>query len=69
MRNIVAITAGAALMTGCASMSTTTGTYEVDTAYVNYVEQAAKRFGTQVIWVNYPTKRTDAPATQEPGKQ
>ncbi|HXF44956.1 MAG TPA: hypothetical protein VNK91_02450 [Burkholderiaceae bacterium] len=64
MRSITALlaVAGAAavLATGCASTRTTTVTYEIDHQRVAQVERAARAFGTQVIWVNYPTKRVEA---------
>jgi hypothetical protein len=50
--------AAAALSAGCAAIATTPASEsEIDMAYVAAVEGAAKRFGTQVIWVNYPRKR------------
>jgi len=54
--------AAAASLAGCANMGTTTAQAEVDYARVAQIERAARAFGTQVIWVNYPTKRT--PDTQ-----
>jgi hypothetical protein len=52
--------AGAALLASCASVQTTATNEEIDYARVAQIERAARAFGTQVIWVNYPTKRTDA---------
>jgi hypothetical protein len=55
---------------GCASMHSTP--MEVDTAYVAYVEHAAKLFNTQVIWINPPLRpartlaATDTPAKAVP---
>jgi DhnA family fructose-bisphosphate aldolase class Ia len=64
MRSITALlaVAGAAtvLATGCASTRTTAATYEIDHERVAQIERAARAFGTQVIWVNYPTKRVEA---------
>jgi len=66
---LAAVAAAAAALlglSGCASMQSPP--MEVDKAYVAYVEAAAKQFGTQVIWVNYPmrpvrTEQTQTPAT------
>lgn len=61
MRSITALlaAAGAAavLATGCASTSTTPAIHEVDYERVARIERAARTMGTQIIWVNYPTKR------------
>jgi hypothetical protein len=58
MKRISLVSAVVALATGCAALGTgPTAESEVDAAYVAAVENAAKRFGTQVIWVNYPRKR------------
>lgn len=43
------------LLAGCAS-GPVAPTREVDVQYVNYVEQSARKYGTQVIWVNLPTR-------------
>lgn len=48
----------AALLASCANMPATTADSDIDYARVAQIERAAKVFGTQVIWVNYPTKRT-----------
>jgi hypothetical protein len=54
--------------TGCATFNPEPR--EVDGAYIAYVEAAAKRYWTQVIWINLPTRPVaeaaqpaDAPAT------
>lgn len=52
--------AGAALLASCANAPATTGDSEVDYVRIAQIERAARTFGTQVIWVNYPTKRSDA---------
>jgi DhnA family fructose-bisphosphate aldolase class Ia len=52
--------AGVALLAGCASVPAATADAEVDFARIAQIERAARAFGTQVIWVNYPTKRTTA---------
>ena len=53
-------TLGAAVLAGCASGPTTTSSYEVDYARVAQVEHFGRMFGSQVVWVNYPLKRSDA---------
>ncbi|HSW34461.1 MAG TPA: hypothetical protein VLH36_12690, partial [Steroidobacteraceae bacterium] len=51
-----ATTAGiTVLASGCATLQSEPK--EVDTAYIAYVEHAAKRYSTQVIWVNLPMRR------------
>ncbi|MFN3566008.1 MAG: hypothetical protein ACK4V1_08505 [Burkholderiaceae bacterium] len=61
MRRILLPLAATALVAGCAALgSGSTADSEIDGAYVAAVERAAKRFGTQVIWVNYPRKRADS---------
>jgi uncharacterized protein YceK len=61
MKRILLLLAATALATGCAAIgSSSTADSEIDSAYVAAVEGAAKRFGTQVIWVNYPRKRADS---------
>ncbi len=58
---LLALAGGIAALSGCATTTTATnGDQRIDTAYIAAVEQAAKRFGTQVIWVNYPVKREAA---------
>jgi type IV pilus biogenesis protein CpaD/CtpE len=52
--------AGAAILAGCASAPAATADTEVDYVKIAQVERAAKAFGTQIIWVNLPTKRSDA---------
>lgn len=51
--------AGAALLASCASAPTTADN-DVDYVKIAQIERAARAFGTQVIWVNLPTKRGDA---------
>jgi len=50
-------------LAGCAGMSQPSQVSEIDYAYVNAVTSAAKLYGTQVIWVTYPTKKVAADAT------
>ena len=62
----VAATLGAALLgSGCASLSASPPT-EVDALYVARVEQAARRMGTSVVWLNYPqrTRTANEPAAK-----
>ncbi|HUL66300.1 MAG TPA: hypothetical protein VLW55_17000 [Burkholderiaceae bacterium] len=49
----------AGVVAGCASLQ---GAPEqtVDTAKVAQVERNARLFGTQVIWVNFPTKPVES---------
>jgi len=52
-------------LAGCAGMSQPSQVAEIDYAYVGAVQNAAKRYGTEVIWVTYPTKRVAADAAQK----
>lgn len=56
----LAAAAALGLLAGCATSPATTATEEVDYVKVAQIERAARYFGTQVIWVNFPTKRVDA---------
>lgn len=62
MKRILLLLATTVLATGCAALGSGPATPEsdVDTAYVAAIESAAKRFGTQIIWVNYPRKRASS---------
>lgn len=64
MRSITAPLAvagvAAILATACAHAPTTAARYEVDHEKVAQIERAARAMGTQIIWVNYPTKRVEA---------
>lgn len=52
--------AAVGLLAGCASSpTTTTANEQIDYAKMAQIERAARYFGTQVIWVNYPTKRVE----------
>ncbi len=44
---------------GCATMADSP-TYAPDYAKMQAVEHAADRFGTKVVWVNVPQKKTSA---------
>ena len=61
-----ALAATAIGASGCASVKGPA--MEVDSAYVAYVEAAAKRYSTQVYWVNPPMRPVQTPA-KEPLKQ
>ncbi|MGH6610281.1 MAG: hypothetical protein ACRECQ_08500 [Burkholderiaceae bacterium] len=51
------------LAAGCSSMQVASTQQDtVDREYMSRVDQTAKRYGTQVVWINLPQKRT--PATQ-----
>jgi hypothetical protein len=45
---------------GCSTMQSPP--MEVDAAYIAYVENAAKLYSTQVIWINPPMRPVRAPA-------
>jgi len=49
----------AGMVAGCASFQGSPD-QTVDTARVAKVERYARIYGTQVIWVNYPTKQVEA---------
>jgi hypothetical protein len=64
-KTLFALAAAVAALSGCAS---TPPAHEVDSAYVNYVENAARRYGTTVIWLNYP-RRPVQPAAETPAQK
>ena len=46
---------------GCSSISTAQAPVDnTDYQYVTIVENAAKKYGTYVVWLNVPQKRTTA---------
>jgi hypothetical protein len=50
-----------AVLGGCSTMkSSYDGEDDMDLEYVAYVEHWAKRYGTQVVWINAPRKQTAA---------
>ena len=61
-RTLGVLTAVAAALAGAGCASVQQPAYDpsadIDMAYVAAVENAAKRFGTQVLWINMPRKRT-----------
>jgi hypothetical protein len=64
---LAALTAAAAIsmLGGCATSPPPA--QEIDSTYVSYVENAARRYGTTVIWLNYPMRRAE-PATAAPAE-
>ncbi len=58
MRKALIAALAVSLIAGCSSINMTQGQhYDVDLQYVAAVEQLAKRYGTEVIWLNAPQKR------------
>ena len=57
---VLTIAAAALAGVGCASVQQPQydPSADIDVAYVAAVERAAKQFGTQVVWINMPRKRT-----------
>jgi hypothetical protein len=46
-----------ALTAGCGTLQSSYSAYnDVDVEYVAVVEQAARRTGAQVVWLNFPRK-------------
>lgn len=67
MKRTMLLAASAAfnlLIAGCTSIGSAP-TSEVDTAYVAYVEQAARRNGTQVIWGRLPMRPVAPPLPEQ----
>ena len=63
MRKALIAALAVSFIAGCSSIPMAEAPQDnVDYQYVNVVEQAAKRYGTYVVWVNLPQKR--AAATQ-----
>ena len=59
MRKALMVIAAVSLVGGCSSIpATSTAEETADLHYVARVEQAAKRYGTEVVWINLPQKRT-----------
>ena len=60
MKRLLVVLTAVVVTTGCASTSQPGRSEldDVDVAYVSAVERAAQRFGTQIVWINYPRKRT-----------
>jgi hypothetical protein len=61
-RVLISLTVAAAALAnvGCATVQPQPDpNADIDMSYVNAVERAAKQFGTQVVWINMPRKRTN----------
>lgn len=61
-RVLISLTVAAAALAsvGCATVQPQPDpNADFDMSYVNAVERAAKQFGTQVVWINMPRKRTN----------
>jgi ornithine carbamoyltransferase len=58
MKRVLLAVAAALVGAGCATLTPVES--DVDEAYVAAVERAAQRYGTQVIWINYPRKAAAA---------
>jgi uncharacterized protein YceK len=59
MRKALIAALAVSFTAGCSSIAMTQAPQDnVDHQYMAAVEQAAKRYGTQVVWVNLPQKRT-----------
>jgi len=58
MRKAVIAVLAVSFIAGCSSISMTQAPQDnVDHQYIAAVEHAAKRYGTEVVWVNLPQKR------------
>lgn len=59
MRKVLIAALAVSFFAGCSSVPMAPASDDnVDYYYVTVVEQAAKRYGTYVVWVNLPQKRT-----------
>jgi len=62
MKRTLFVVSSMAILTlgGCTSVSPNgTSAFEIDQAQVAAVEAAARQYGVQVYWLNYPRKKTD----------
>jgi len=58
MKKALGAALAVSLVAGCSSILVAQAPQDtVDRQYMSAVEQAAKRYGTQVVWVNLPQKR------------
>lgn len=64
---LAVLAAAVSALSGCATSPP--AAQEIDSAYVAYVENAARRFGTTVIWLNYPMRRAEQAASAEPARK
>ena len=61
MRKALIATLAVSFMAGCSSVQMAQAPDDnVDYRYVTVVENASKRYGTYVVWVNLPQKRPTA---------
>jgi uncharacterized lipoprotein len=61
MRKALIAALAVSFIAGCSSIPMTQAPQDnVDHQYIAAVEQAAKQYGTQVVWVNLPQKRATA---------
>lgn len=56
---MLSLAAAALALTGCASLPGESRT-DIDYLKVARIENAAKAFGVDVYWINYPTKSTSS---------
>lgn len=69
MKTLLPVLALALSAAGCASVrNPPPASTEIDEAYVASVEDTARRLGTKIIWLSYPTRPVDA-AAAEPAKK
>lgn len=58
MKRIGLAAAAIALVAGCGTLrSSYNAADDIDVEYMAAVEQAARRYGTQVVWIHVPRKR------------
>jgi len=61
MRRLLTAALAVSFFAGCSSVPVAQAPDDtVDHQYVAAVEQAARRYGTYVVWVNLPQKRSTA---------
>ena len=62
MRKALTAALAISLIAGCSTIPTpqTPVVDNTDYLYVTIVERAAKQYGTYVVWINVPQKRTTA---------
>lgn len=61
MRKALIAALAVSFIAGCSSISTAEAPVDnTDYRYVTIVENAAKQYGTYVVWLNIPQKRTTA---------
>ncbi len=61
MRKALIAALAVSFVAGCSSIQMAQAPQDnVDYRYITAVEQAAKRYGTEVVWINLPQKRPTA---------